>query len=54
MEDFSLKVEGGLGKIPEDGVLRAKIYSFKSEKEDELLLEKEKRKKGRCRSRMGC
>lgn len=39
MDDFSLKVEGGLGKIPEDGVLKAKIYSFKSEKEEELLLE---------------
>lgn len=44
MEDFSLKVEGGLGKIPEDGVLKAKIYSYKSEKEEELLLEERKKK----------
>lgn len=44
MDDFSLDVEGGLGKIPEDGVLKAKIYSFKSEKEEELLLEESGKK----------
>lgn len=44
MDDFSLKVEGGLGKIPEDGVLKAKIYSYKAEKEEELLLEERKKK----------